>query len=100
MAPDGSASQEDREIAAMSTPGNPALEALIQSAREMAKAGRPADAEALWRRVLEQVPGHPEAVLALGMASITRWKPLRSTSAPTVTSTGVPCAAIISGLPG
>ena len=32
----------------MSTPGNPALEALIQSAREMAKAGRPADAEALW----------------------------------------------------
>ena len=38
MAPDSSASQEDREIAAMSTPGNPALEALIQSAREMAKA--------------------------------------------------------------
>ena len=62
----------------MSTPGNPALQALIQSAREMATAGRHADAEALWRRVLEQAPGHPEAVLVLGMASITRGEPARA----------------------
>ena len=62
----------------MSTPGNPALEALIQSARELARAGRPADAEALWRRVLAQAPGHAEAVLVLGMALITRGEPARA----------------------
>jgi aspartyl/asparaginyl beta-hydroxylase (cupin superfamily)/Tfp pilus assembly protein PilF len=62
----------------MSTPGTPALEALVQDAREMAKAGRPADAEALWRKVLEQSPGHPEAVLVLGMAAITRGEPARA----------------------
>jgi tetratricopeptide (TPR) repeat protein len=62
----------------MSTPGTAALEALIQNAREIAKAGRPADAEVLWRRVLEQSPGHPEAVLALGMAAITRGEPARA----------------------
>src|SRR5512137_862398 len=78
MAPDGRACKEDREIAAMSTPGTPALETLIQDAREMARAGRPADAEALWRRVLEQSPGHPEAVLVLGMAAISRGEPARA----------------------
>jgi len=62
----------------MSTPGTTALEALIQNAREMARAGRPADAEVLWRKVLEQSPGHPEPVLALGMAAITRGEPARA----------------------
>ena len=62
----------------MSTPGTTALEALIQNAREMARAGRPGDSEALWRRVIEQSSGHPEAVLALGMAAITRGEPARA----------------------
>ncbi len=62
----------------MSTPGTPALEALIQNARDMAKAGRPADAETLWRKVLEQSPGYPEAVLVLGMAAISRGEPARA----------------------
>jgi len=62
----------------MSTPGTTALEALIQNAREMARAGRPGDSEALWRRVIEQSSGHPEAVLTLGMAAITRGEPARA----------------------
>jgi aspartyl/asparaginyl beta-hydroxylase (cupin superfamily) len=62
----------------MSTPGTPALEALIQNARDLAKAGRPADAEALWRKVLELSPGYPEAVLVLGMAAISRGEPARA----------------------
>jgi aspartyl/asparaginyl beta-hydroxylase (cupin superfamily)/Tfp pilus assembly protein PilF len=62
----------------MNTLANPALESMIQNAREMAKAGRAADAEALWRRVLEASPGHAEAVLVLGMAAITRGEPARA----------------------
>ncbi|MGB7903386.1 MAG: aspartyl/asparaginyl beta-hydroxylase domain-containing protein [Steroidobacteraceae bacterium] len=62
----------------MSTEANPALDSMIRDAREMAKAGRAADAEALWRRVLDASPGHAEAALVLGMAAITKGDPTRA----------------------
>jgi aspartyl/asparaginyl beta-hydroxylase (cupin superfamily) len=65
----------------MNTQANPALDSMIHDARELAKAGRAADAEALWRRVLEASPGHPEAVLVLGMAAITKGDPTRAIEA-------------------
>ena len=74
--------------AVMNSPANPAVEPHARAAREFAKSGRPAEAEAQWRKVLELAPGHVEAVLALGMGAISRRDAaraieiLRSTSRP------------------
>ena len=62
----------------MNTQANAAIEGLARQARELARAGRAAEAETLWRRVVEAVPDHLEAVLALGMAAITKGNPARA----------------------
>ena len=62
----------------MGTSGSAEVEALASAARDCARSGRPQDADAQWRRVLELSPGHVEAVLALGMAAIGRREPSRA----------------------
>ena len=62
----------------MSTHAEASVEAQARAARELARAGRVVESEVQWRRVLDLAPGHVEAVLALGMAAITRREPARA----------------------
>ena len=51
------------------------LPAIIRDARELARAGRGADAARLWQRVLELQPDHAEALLALGQMALAQRNP-------------------------
>ena len=51
------------------------LPALIRDARELARAGRGADAAVLWQRVLQLQPDHAEALLALGQMALAQRNP-------------------------
>ena len=51
------------------------LPALARDARELARAGRAAEAARLWQRVLELQPDHAEALLALGQMALAQRNP-------------------------
>lgn len=48
------------------------LNKLVEAAGRSANAGRWAEAEALWERVLELEPGHPQALCSLGIHALQR----------------------------
>lgn len=48
------------------------LAQLVEAAGRSANAGRWAEAEDLWRRVLELAPGHPQALCSLGIHALQR----------------------------
>jgi aspartyl/asparaginyl beta-hydroxylase (cupin superfamily) len=51
------------------------LPALVRDARELARAGRGAEAAQLWQRVLQLQPRHAEALLALGQMALSQRNP-------------------------
>jgi len=56
-------------------PTHPQLPALVRDARELARAGRGADAARTWQRVLQLDPGNGEALLALAQLALAQKQP-------------------------
>lgn len=59
----------------MNAPQSTSLQSLAREARELARAGRAAEASRLWQRVLEADPGNPDALLALAQTAIAARDP-------------------------
>jgi len=56
----------------MNTTTNATLPSLIEAARNAGKVDRPVEAAQLWQRVLDIAPDNAEALLALGMAELSK----------------------------
>ena len=59
----------------MNNPPAPELQSRLRDARELARAGRGAEAARLWMSALEIEPGNVEALLALGQMALSRRDP-------------------------
>ena len=83
---------------------NATLPALVREARELARAGRGADAARHWQRVLELQPDHAEALLALGQMALAQRNPRaalpllkRATAVPPANPMAELCIALAQG---
>jgi aspartyl/asparaginyl beta-hydroxylase (cupin superfamily) len=61
--------------APVNAPHAASLQGLAREARELARAGRAAEATRLWQRVLEADPGNPDALLALAQTALAARDP-------------------------
>ena len=56
----------------MNAPSIAGVPAMAQQARELARAGRAADAALLWQRILGADPAHVESLVGLGTQALAR----------------------------